>query len=117
MKKITYLFLLLCTSLGYSQVTITPNPFELNQPITITVDVNSTDTNCNGFSSPNKIYMHSGVGDDTNAFGVQTVGNWGLDDGVGLMTDNGNGTWSINIFPLAYYSLFFKLKFYSVTIF
>ncbi|MHC0443672.1 hypothetical protein, partial [Flavobacterium sp. 3-210] len=32
-------------------------------------------------------------------------GNWGTDDGVGLMTKNANGTWSITITPSTYFAL------------
>ena len=56
-------------------------------------------------ATPVKVYMHSGIGDDTNAFGYSVVGNWGTDDGVGLMTNNGNGTWSKTITPSTYFNL------------
>jgi len=105
MKKILLSTLLLITHLSNAQVTITPNPFDVDQSITITVDANSAATDCNGFNSPTKVYMHSGIGDDTNAWGFNVVGNWGQDDGVGEMTNNGNGTWSITITPETYYSL------------
>ena len=105
MKKITLLLLLIFTTTIYSQVTINPSTFELNQSITITVDANSTTTDCNGFSNPTKVYMHSGAGDDSNAFGFNVVGNWGQDDGVGEMSSNGDGTWSITINPSTYYTL------------
>jgi 1,4-alpha-glucan branching enzyme len=49
--------------------------------------------------------MHSGIGDNTNAFGFSVIGNWGQDDGVGEMTSNGDGTWSITIVPQDYYGL------------
>ena len=83
MKKITLLLLFIFTTTMYSQVTISPSTFELNQSITITVDANSTSTDCNGFSNPTKVYMHSGAGNDSNAFGFNVVGNWGQDDGIG----------------------------------
>ena len=106
MKKI-YL-VLLCISVSFfafAQVTITPNPFEVNESITITVDINSSATDCNGLSNPTKVYMHSGVGDGSNAFGISVVGNWGQDDGVGEMTNQGGGIFSITITPETYYSL------------
>jgi len=89
----------------YSQVTTVPSPIEVDASVTITVDTNSTATDCNGFSSPNKVYLHSGIGDDANPWGFSVVGNWGLDDGVGEMTDNGDGTWSITFVPKTYYGL------------
>ena len=64
-----------------------------------TVYTNSTDTDCNGFSSFQKVYMHAGIGDDINAWGYSVVGNWGQNDGVGLMIDNGDNSWSITLTP------------------
>ncbi|ARV14446.1 alpha-amylase family glycosyl hydrolase [Polaribacter sp. SA4-12] len=105
MKKIT-LLLLFITSLGFSQVTITPNPFEITESITISIDANSSATDCNGLSNPTKVYMHSGVGNATNAWGTKAIGNWGKDDGVGLMTLNSsNNRWEITIVPKTYFSL------------
>ena len=105
MKKIT-LLLLFITSLGFSQITITPNTFEVTESITISIDANSTATDCNGFSNPTKVYMHSGVGTETNAWETSVVGNWGLDDGVGEMTLNSsNNRWEITITPKTYYTL------------
>ncbi|QCE41547.1 alpha-amylase family glycosyl hydrolase [Psychroserpens sp. NJDZ02] len=105
MKKHYFLIALLFSLFAKAQVNISPFPFNVDQSITITVDVNSTATNCNGLNTPNTVYFHSGIGDDTNAFGYNAVGNWGQDDGVGAMTDNNNGTWSITIVPETYYSL------------
>jgi len=104
MKKITYLILLFY-SISFSQLSTDPSPFEVNQSVTITIDANSDQTNCNGFNSPNKVYMHSGIGDDNNPWGFSVIGNWGQDDGVGEMTDNGDGTWSITIVPEYYFSI------------
>ncbi|WP_298880577.1 alpha-amylase family glycosyl hydrolase [uncultured Polaribacter sp.] len=105
MKKITLLFLFL-TSIGFSQVTITPNPFEISQSITISLDANSSATDCNGLNNPTKVYLHSGVGDETNAWGTSVVGNWGQDDGIGEMTLNtSNNRWEITFVPKTYYSL------------
>jgi len=89
----------------FSQVTTNPNPIEVNQSVTITIDANSVATDCNGFSNPTKVYAHLGIGDDSNPWGFDVVGNWGLDDGVGEMTDNGSGIWSITFTPNTYFSL------------
>lgn len=91
--------------LTFSQVTISPNPFEVDESITITVNTNSTATNCNGLSNPTKVYMHSGVGNGSDAFGFSVVGNWGQDDGVGQMTNQGGGIFSITLVPETYYNL------------
>ena len=88
-----------------SQVTISPSSFDVDQSITITIDVNSSATDCNKFNNPTKVYMHSGIGDDSNAWGFGVVGNWGIDDGVGEMANNNDGTWSITIVPETYYGL------------
>src|SRR5215217_3888279 len=106
MKKIYILTCILSfISFGmFSQVTINPSTFDVNQSITITVSFASATCNTMG-TNPTKVYMHAGIGDDTNAFGYSVVGNWGLDNGVGLMTNNGNGTWSITLTPSAYFSL------------
>lgn len=106
MKKITiFTILVILSQLTFSQVTINPGAIEVDQPVTITVDLNSNATNCNGLNNPAKVYMHSGIGDNSNAFGFSVIGNWGQDDGVGEMTNNGDGTWSITITPQDYYGL------------
>ncbi|WP_288994765.1 alpha-amylase family glycosyl hydrolase [uncultured Polaribacter sp.] len=105
MKKITLLFLLFST-ITYCQVIITPATFDMNQSITISIDAKSSATNCNKFSNPQKIYIHSGVGDDNNPFGKSVVGNWGQDDGIGEMTLNStNNRWEITFIPKTYYNL------------
>ncbi len=106
MKKATLLIFLITSLLGFGQVTISPNPFEVTDQITITVDINA-DTGCNGLrnQNPAKVYMHSGAGDDVNAFGFSVVGNWGQDDGVGEMVNIFGSTWAITITPATYYNL------------
>lgn len=103
MKKILLSFILLIPTLLISQVTTNPSPIEIDQSITITVDI--TAATCNTISSPTKVYAHLGIGDDGDPWGFDVVGNWGIDDGVGQMTDNGDDTWSITITPNAYFSL------------
>jgi pullulanase/glycogen debranching enzyme len=105
MKKITLLILFI-TSLGFSQVTITPSTFEVTESITISIDANSSATDCNGLSNPTKVYMHSGIGNEADAWGTNVIGNWGADDGVGQMTLNSaNSRWEITITPKTYYDL------------
>ncbi|WP_298155767.1 alpha-amylase family glycosyl hydrolase [Flavobacterium sp.] len=89
---------------GFSQVTITPSVFNTTDQITITVSFASA--TCNTMTAnPAKVYMHAGIGDDANAFGYSVVGTWGADNGVGQMTNNGNGTYSITITPSTYFNL------------
>lgn len=106
MKKVLLLIFLI-SSYSFSQVvSLSVGAIEVDQPVTITLDINNTtDTNCNGFMNPNKVYMHSGIGDNSNAFGFNVIGNYGVDDGIGQMTNNGDGTYSITITPETYYSL------------
>jgi len=105
MKKIIY-FLIILTSLStFAQVTLSVGAIEVDEQVTITIDANSTDSNCNGLNNPTKVYMHSGIGDNSDAFGFNVIGNWGLDDGVGEMTNNGDGTFSITITPQTYYGI------------
>jgi len=106
MKKyyfFTFLFSLF-SGLVFAQVTITPSTFNVTDQITITVSTAAQACNLMG-TSPAKVYMHAGIGDDTNAFGYSVIGTWGQDNGVGLMTNNGNGTWSITIIPSVYFGL------------
>ena len=103
MKNIISLFFF--PLLSIAQITTSPSTIEVDQSVTITVDINSSVTDCNGINSPNKVYLHSGVGDDSDPWGFNVVGNWGQDDGVGEMTDNGDGTWSITFIPEQYYNL------------
>lgn len=104
MKKIFYLATLLVTHIFFGQVSISPYPFDVNQQITISV--NLSQSQCNSIPiSANKVYMHAGIGNDTNAWGYSVVGNWGLDNGVGLMTNQGNGVWSITLTPSTYFNL------------
>ncbi|WP_309641785.1 alpha-amylase family glycosyl hydrolase [Flavobacterium sp.] len=106
MKKNVLLNVLIClfSATLFSQVTISPATFNVTDQITITVSFASATCNTMG-TAPVKVYMHAGIGNDTNAFGYSVVGNWGTDDGVGLMTNNGNGTWSTTITPSTYFNI------------
>ena len=105
MKEKIAILLIFFSTYCYTQLSTNPSPFEVNQSVTITVDINSSDTNCNSISNPDSVYMHAGIGDDSSPWGYSVIGNWGQDDGVGQMSDNGNGTWSITIVPEEYFSL------------
>ena len=105
MKIKLLLVLAIIGSWANAQVSFDIQAIEVNQPVTITLDSNSTATDCNGFDNPTKVYMHSGIGDNTNAFGFSVTGNYGQDDGIGEMSNNGDGTYSITIIPQNYYNL------------
>ena len=102
--KIAFLLIFFSTYC-FTQITTSPSPFEVEQSVTITINENSSATNCNGFNNPNKVYMHSGIGSDSEPWGFSVIGNWGQDDGVGEMNNNGDGTWSITIVPENYFGL------------
>ena len=104
-KKLLFISLLFISLFTKAQVTFDVTAIEVDKPVTITVDINSAQSNCNGFNNPSKVYMHAGIGNTSNAFGFNVIGNWGQDDGVGLMTNNGNGTYSITITPQTYFNL------------
>ena len=106
MKKHILLLIVLNFSLAsWAQVSTNPSPIQVSQSVVITLDTNSGATDCNGFNNPNKVYMHSGIGDDSDPWGFNVIGNWGQDDGIGEMSNNGDGTWSITITPETYYGL------------
>lgn len=105
MKKTVFFLISLISLSTFAQVTLSVGAIEVDELVTITVDANSTDSNCNGLNNPTKVYMHSGIGDNSDAFGFNVIGNWGQDDGVGEMTNNGDGTFSITITPQTYYGI------------
>lgn len=104
MKKniLLYLFLLFTTA-NAQQITVSPAIFQVNEPITITASFASPTCNEMG-TNPIKVYLHSGIGTEANPWAT-AKGNWGSDDGIGLMTNNGNGTWSITMTPSIYFGL------------
>ncbi len=106
MKKKYFItsILALFVNVIFAQVTITPSVFNVTDQITITVSTAAQTCNLMG-TSPTKVYMHAGIGDDDNAFGFSVFGNWGQDNNLGLMTNNGNGTWSITLTPSTYFGI------------
>ena len=105
MKKILFLILLITPFFAIAQVTFDVNAIEIDQPVKITLDINAVQNSCNGLSNPAKVYMHAGIGNKANAFGFNVIGNWGEDDGVGEMTSNGDGIYSITLTPQTYFTL------------
>lgn len=105
MKKISLLLsFLMGTTLGFAQLSVTPTTFDVDDEITITIDL--AQSQCNSIpSTASTVYMHSGIGTEANPWGMNVVGNWGQDDGIGEMTSQGNGIFSISITPSEYYSL------------
>lgn len=56
-----------------------------------------------GLAGSPKVYMHAAAELHTNGGWQYTVGNWGMDDGVGEMTSTGNNKWKIKINPVTYF--------------
>jgi hypothetical protein len=106
MKKNVLLNLMLClfSSVMFSQVTITPATFNVTDQITIRVTFPIATCNTMG-NSPAKVYMHAGIGNTANAFGFSVIGNWGQDNGIGLMSNTGPGIYSITLTPSTYFGL------------
>ncbi len=71
----------------------------------ITYDASLSGAACQPLGA-SKIYAHSGAGTsgETAIFEV-VVGNWGLDDGVGEMTNTGTDMWELDINLYDYYGL------------
>jgi hypothetical protein len=70
--------------------------------LTIVYDATQGQT---GLVGANKVYMHSGVEFvPFGGWGV-TVGNWGQDDGIGLMDSIGANLWRITINIPSYYNI------------
>lgn len=96
--------MLLFSTMAFAQVSISPETFEVDEEITITADLSQDQ--CNGISeTASKVYMHAGIGTEANAFGFNVIGNWGQDDGVGEMTNQGNGIFTITITPSEYFDI------------
>ena len=89
---------------GSPMVTVSPSLPLDNVPVTITFNATGT-----ALAGASKVYFHSGV--SVNQSSPQSfnysIGNWGQDDGVGLMTSTGTNTWQITLSPglRAFYSV------------
>ena len=94
---------------GNNFVTIDPPIFDANTEITITFDATQGNRELVGAE---KVYVHSSatIEDTDNPENVSwryTVGNWGMDDGIGQMTKKEGTTdeWQITLTPKTYYNL------------
>ena len=77
-----------------SAVSVTPSNPTDNVPVTITFDATGTP-----LAGATKVYLHSGVSSTESSPTTfnHTIGNWGQDNTIGLMTNIGGNNWSINI--------------------
>lgn len=114
-KRILLSFLLIFTASTFSFAQITATS---TIRINLNVD-NMVNPDCwlnQGVVNNGKVYMHSGLCTQSQTFcdnqispsgsmaWEHIVGNWGMDDGVGLMTNNGSNQWSIQFVVYDYYS-------------
>lgn len=87
-------------------ITIAPENFDQDTEITITFDARLGD---GGLEGASKVYMHSGVITDseTGTDWQNVIGNWGQDDGVGLMTRSTTNAnkWTKTLVPSTYYNM------------
>jgi hypothetical protein len=71
----------------------------------ITYDASQSGAACQPLGAT-KIYMHSGAGTTSpTAAWEHVIGNWGMDDGIGEMTNTGTDTWEITIEAYSYYGI------------
>lgn len=76
------------------KVTVTPGKPTRTEPVTTTLDATGT-----ALAGATSVYLHSGVATDkpgSYAFS-KSVGNWGVDDGLGKMTNIGTNLWQITL--------------------
>ncbi len=72
--------------------------------IQIVLDKKQIQGTCN-LAAVDTVYMHSGLGwANTDSIWQSIVGDWGVDDGKGLMTNLGNGVFSICFNVKEYYT-------------
>ncbi len=87
-----------------------PDTFEVKTQVTIFFDATLADpAGTPGLTGASKVYMHSGIitSGPTGTSWQNVVGNWGQDDGVGLMTKvTGQANqWQITLTPWTYYDV------------
>ena len=91
---------------SFSQVTTNPACFSDGDAVTIRYDATLGTT---GLVGATKVYVHAGVIIDspTSTNWQHVVGNWGQDDGVGLMTKVAGTTdiWEISFTPRTYFNV------------
>jgi hypothetical protein len=85
---------------------ISPENFTIDDEITITYYADRSYPVDDMIGLENA-YFYSGIVTEENLPGGWTnvIGNWGVDDGIGLMTNVGEDTFQITITPRAYYNI------------
>jgi hypothetical protein len=100
-------------------VTVTPYPFTKEDQITITFDASKAWPNGTaGLIAASKVYMHAGVVlNHPDSTRLQNVVGTLTDDGVGQMTDLGNGMWEITLRPSTYFGVTGNTEIYKIGMF
>ena len=91
---------------GPIQAISIPEYFTLDEPVTIQY-YNTLSYPSGEMADASKIYMYAGLiapEDVESGAWSNTVGNWGVDDGLGEMTNN-LGVWEITITPRSYFGI------------
>jgi 1,4-alpha-glucan branching enzyme len=78
------------------RVTVTPILPNENDLVTITFDASNSP-----LQGAQKVYLHSGVSSTSTSLTTfnHTVGNWGQDDNIGVMTNTTGNIWTISLNP------------------
>lgn len=85
-------------------VTFDPPNFTFDDYVTITYDA-SKSYPVGEMMDVDRVYMHSGYVKYGETGWTNVIGNWGLDDNTGLMTNLGDNRWAITINPRTYYNI------------
>ena len=113
MKRLVILFLLALTSLPAlkAQVAyVVPKEADVNQEITVYVNIKHPDCNCPNLQDPvAELYMWTWKPSDPTAGN----GTWSASNEAMKFTDEGNGLYSIKFIPSQFYSITDVEQFYS----
>ncbi len=88
-------------------ISVSPTEFGQDDQITLTFDARFGNR---GLVGASKVYMHSGISFSENGTAFEdgfVIGNWGEDDGVGLMTKSSANAnqWQLTFTPTSYYGM------------
>lgn len=87
-------------------IAVSPAEFDQDDEITLTFDARFGNR---GLVNESKVYMHSGIAlsESSTEFDGFIKGNWGEDDGIGLMTKSSENEnkWQLTFTPTTYYGM------------
>ncbi|OEK01754.1 hypothetical protein BFP97_09600 [Roseivirga sp. 4D4] len=88
-------------------ISVSPAEFDQDDQITLTFDARFGNR---GLVGESKVYMHSGISFTEGGTAFEdgfVIGNWGEDDGVGLMTKSSENAnkWQLTFTPTQYYGM------------